>query len=238
MKPTGSFPTESYLDKCVAALSADKREAARAAFAEISDTGADCYLSKLLAVLEANNTYARTIPRELAAVHEQCLLDLTRDTSRIRQELCEAESSRDAALRTVLHQEVRELDKTLPLTRAIEELRTNSWNLEQLKESVASQSVQLTVLGAVLVVALLVAGVSFFMSRGSGAISESEEIRATKSFLERISAAQIRLVIRKTAKGEVLTVQGPNAKPEVGWCRDASGNIAGVEIVYTAPPPR
>jgi hypothetical protein len=169
MKTTGSVHTESYLENCVAALPAEKREAARAAFAEISDTGADCYLSKLLAVLEANNTYARTIPRELAAVHEQFLLDLTRDTSRIRQELREAESSRDAALRKFLYQEVHALDKTLPLTSAIEELRKNSRHLEQLKESVEGQSVQLTVLCAVLVVGLVVAGVIFFIARSSGA---------------------------------------------------------------------
>jgi hypothetical protein len=169
MKPTGSFATESYLDKCLAALPAEKREAARAAFAEISDTGADCYLSKLLAVLEANNTYARTIPRELAAVHEQFLLDLTRDTARIRQELHEAESSRDAVLRKLLHQEVRDLNKTLPLTTAIEQLQRNSRNLGELKESVESQSAHLTVLAAILVVALVIAGAIFFIARSSGA---------------------------------------------------------------------
>jgi hypothetical protein len=238
MKPTGSVPAESYLEKCVAALPADKRAAARAAFAEIADTGEDCYLSKLLAVLEANNAYARTIPRELAAVHEQFLSDLARDTSRIRQELREAESSRDAVLRKLLHQEVHALDKTLPLTRAVEELHTNSLNLGRLKESVAGQSVQLTVLCAVLVVGLVVAGAIFFMSRSSGARTEPEEVRTAREFLDTLSAARIRLKIQKTATGEMLTVKGPTAKPEVGWHRDASGNIAGLEIVYAAPSPR
>ena len=54
---------DSYLEQCIAALPPEKREAARHAFEEISETGDDTYLSKLLAVLEANGAYAKMIPK-------------------------------------------------------------------------------------------------------------------------------------------------------------------------------
>lgn len=226
--------SESYLEKCIAALPAEKREAARAAFADISDTGEDCYLSKLLAVLEANNAYARTIPRELAAVHEKFLSDLARDISFIRQGLREAETARDTALRKLLHQEVRELDKTLPLTGAIAELRTNSQHLERLRESVTDRTVERIFHYFTLGVGLVVMGVIWAIPRSTPAIEEPEDVRHAREFLATTTAAGIRLGFKSDAKGDVVTVKGPNVNPEVGWVRDASGSIIGFQMKTSA----
>ncbi len=230
--------SESYLDKCISALPVEKREAARAAFAEISDTGDDCCLSKLLAVLEANNTYAQTIPRELAAVHQQFLLDLKGETAGIRQELIAAETTRDVALRKLPHEEIHKLDKTLPLTKAIDELQTNSRSLGQLRESVSQQSTWLSAFCVVGLIGAVVVGMIFLTSSGRDAGKEAEDIRTAREFLDTLNAAGMRLVFRKTATAEVLTVTGPTARPAIGWNRDAAGNIESVELVFATPPRR
>lgn len=136
----------SYFEKCVGALPAEKRDAARAAFREIADTGEDSYLSKLLAVLEANNAYAKTIPAELAAVHDKFLADLGREARRIREEQRTAETSRDAELHALLHREVQQLDKTLPLTHVIDAIREQNRQLEQLRPAILKGPLQFDVL--------------------------------------------------------------------------------------------
>ena len=93
---------ESYLDLCIAALPPEKREAARKAFREISEIGDDSYLNKLLAVLEANNAYAKQIPKELADAGTKLLQDVAEIADRLTQQRAVEDGRREAGLKKML----------------------------------------------------------------------------------------------------------------------------------------
>src|ERR1700678_253544 len=93
-----SGDSDSYLEQCIAALPPEKREAARGAFAEISETGDDTYLSKLLAVLEANGAYAKMIPKRMTETGAK----VVREMEDIASRLIGAEVHREALFKNTI----------------------------------------------------------------------------------------------------------------------------------------
>ena len=230
--------SESYLELCIAALPPEKREAARVAFREIAETGEDSYLSKLLAVLEANNAYAKKIPREMAAVNEKFLADLAGAGDRLARQRAEADNLREVSLRQLIAGEVRVLNKTLPLEQAISAMQEQNRKLAQLENSIRQK--RPVPLGSVIVFFIVglvggfIIGVALL---AVGIEAELQEARRAKSFLDQVSAAGIELKLQPTDRGEMLTVAGPNV-PGVSWHKTAAGDVTGVDLVYPEPTKR
>jgi len=108
MTPVGE---KSYLEQCIAALPAEKREAARRAFYEISETGDDSYLSKLLALLEANGAYARKVPKEMTEAGAK----VVREMEIIFEQILEFERYRRDAFQRTITDEAKRLADSLPV---------------------------------------------------------------------------------------------------------------------------
>src|SRR5476651_1686337 len=109
--------SDTYLEQCIAALPPEKREAARRAFAEISETGDDSYLSKLLAVLEANSAFARTIPKDLADAGGKLVREMAAVVDQLTQQQSQDEDRREASFKKLLVEQLAELVKTLALDK-------------------------------------------------------------------------------------------------------------------------
>ncbi len=223
---------ESYLEKCIVALPPEKRVAARAAFAEIAENGDDSYLSKLLAVLEANNAYAKAIPRDLAAVHQRFLEELEIAAAAIRRKQLEADVTRDAALQKLLHDEVRVLNKTLPLTQAIEVVQEQNRTLNQLKPAIIEGSHKLRAYTAGLFVGLLIGGLVGGYVIGLRAEMKVREARHAKAFMDYVAVTGITLTVVPSGKGEMLRIQGSAPVSDARWQRDEKGKITGAEIDF------
>src|SRR5471032_2658468 len=107
--------SDTYLEQCIAALPPEKREAARRAFEEISETGDDSYLSKLLAVLEANNAYARKIPKDLADAGGKLLKEMAGIADKLAEHQSQNEDRREANLKKLLAEHRPQWEKSVVL---------------------------------------------------------------------------------------------------------------------------
>jgi len=101
----------SYLEQCIAALPPEKREAAWHAFQEISETGDDTYLSKLLAVLEANGAYAKRIPNEMTEAGCKVIEGI----HAVLNQLGEAEAYRRQLFKDTISNETGRLVNSMPV---------------------------------------------------------------------------------------------------------------------------
>lgn len=230
--------SESYLEKCIAALPPEKRQAARVAFREISETGEDSYLSKLLAVLEANNAYAKKIPQELVALNEKFLADLGDANDRLKQQRADADGQRDVGLRQLIAGEVRVLNKTLPLEQAIAAMTEQNRTLAQLERSVLEKRpVRLGGLTFVFLVGLMGGFIIGITVAAASLKAELEESRQAVAFVAQASAAGIELKLQSTDKGELLTVIGPGV-PGVAWHKTPAGGITGIDLFFPNPTKR
>src|SRR5471030_2778797 len=131
--------SDTYLEQCIAALPPEKREAARRAFAEISETGDDSYLSKLLAVLEANSAFARTIPKDLADAGGKLLRDMTGMTDKLAQQQSQDEDRREVSFKKLVAEQFAELAKTLDLDKVAVGIEKQRMILEQLKRPASAR---------------------------------------------------------------------------------------------------
>ena len=102
---------KSYLEQCIEALPPEKREAARCAFYEISETGDDSYLSKLLTVLEANGAYAKRIPKEMTEAGAKVVREMEDMSGRI----VELEVYRRESFKKAVTAETERLVNSLPV---------------------------------------------------------------------------------------------------------------------------
>ena len=127
----------SYLEQCIAALPPEKQDAARRAFEEISETGDDSYLSKLLAVLEANNAYARKIPKDLADTGGKLLRDMAAIAAKLAKDQTQDEDRHEANLKKLLAEHRPQWENSLSLDKVAVGVEQQRHLLEQLNRSSA-----------------------------------------------------------------------------------------------------
>ena len=189
-------------------------------------------------MLEANNAYAKKIPREMVAIHEKLLAELAGAGDRLARQWAEADDLRDVSLRQLIAGEVRVLNKTLPLEQAIGAMQEQNRKLAQLETSVRQKRpVPLGSLIVFFIVGLVGGFIIGVALLAVGIETELQEARRAKSFLDQVSAAGIELKLQPADSGKMLTVIGPNV-PGIGWHKTAAGGITGVELVYPKPTKR
>jgi hypothetical protein len=223
--------SDSYLEQCIAALPPEKREAARRAFAEISETGDDSYLSKLLTVLEANNAYARTIPKNLADVSGKLFRDMTEMTDKLAHQQSQDEGRREASFKKLVAEQFAELAKTLALDKVAVGIEKQRVILEQLKRP-ASEPEADGWTGVLCLMGLaFIAGAAFsvWLLR-----EPYNEARQAKSFLDRVADAGIELQLEPTKTANKVIVAGPGLKTAT-YFTGADGSVAGIEINFGKP---
>jgi hypothetical protein len=203
MQPGGS---DSYLEQCIAALPPQKREAAWRAFREISETGDDSYLSKLLAVLEANGAYAKKIPKDLVDASDKLVRDMTTVIDRLGHE----ENRREAWVKSAMATEFQRLGQSLPIGQIVSGIANQNQLLDKLRQ--AASELKEGIKGgwvAFLVAVSFAAGVSvpiwFFWDT-------YQEGRHAKEFYDATSAAGFQIRVIPLDTGTRLAVAGPSIK--------------------------
>jgi hypothetical protein len=223
--------SESYLEQCIAALPPEKREAARHAFAEISETGDDSYLSKLLAVMEANNTYAKKIPKELAEAGGKLVRDMACVADKLAGRQSEDEARSEARLRTLLVEQFSGFAKLQALDAIAAGIERQRLLLEQLnrskwqpKEESGAGMFFMLIFGC-----LIGCGLTVWFFWG-----EYQGVREAQSFVTQSVDAGIRMRVDKTEAGNRLVVVGPVMKGGE-WRKGDDGLLNGVEIDFSNP---
>jgi hypothetical protein len=203
MQPGGS---DSYLEQCIAALPPQKREAAWRAFREISETGDDSYLSKLLAVLEANGAYAKRIPKELAEASDKLVRDMTVVIDRLGHE----ENRRETWVKNAIGTEFQRLGQSLPVGQIISGIANQNQLLDKLRQ--AASELKEGIKGgwvAFLMAVSFAAGVSAPIWLFWDTYQESLHAR---EFYDATSAAGFQIRVIPLDTGTRLAVAGPPVK--------------------------
>ena len=222
---------QSYLEQCIAALPPEKREAARRAFEEISETGDDSYLSKLLAVLEANNAYARKIPKDLADAGGKLLREMAGIADKLAARQSQDEDRHEAGFKKLLAEQRPLWEKSLALDNVVAAIERQRLLLEQLNRSSVQRKEERG------------AGVFFMMILAclTGAFltvlffwDDYRDARQAKSFVERAIDAGIRQRLDRTETGNRLTIIGPPVKV-ANYRKADDGVINGMVIDFAEP---
>jgi hypothetical protein len=225
MTPVGE---KSYLEQCIAALPAEKREAARRAFYEISETGDDSYLSKLLTVLEANGAYARKIPKEMTDVGAK----VVREMQSILDQIGRAEAYRRELLKEAVATETMRMADALPVRHIndrLGELRELAAELGKLARKIDTGVSS----GAAVVWALftLIAGIAgtvwFFWTPYHEAMQD-------RQFEDSMRAAGLSLRIEPIEAGSRFSVWGPKMRSS-GTKYDESNGSFGIVADFDNP---
>jgi hypothetical protein len=202
---------DSYLEQCIAALPPEKREAARHAFEEISETGDDTYLSKLLAVLEANGAYAKNIPKGMTDAGAK----VVREMEDIASRLVGAEVRREASFKNTITAETARLANSLPVREINAGLGRQTDLLERLRKVTDKIG---TGVSSGLVVVLLFCAFAVGVAAPVWVFwSPYHEAQQNKAFCDALDEAGIRMTIKPFASVSRLTVWGPDI--------NASGNL-------------
>jgi hypothetical protein len=222
---------ESYLEQCIAALPPEKREAARRAFADIAETGDDSYLSKLLAVFEANNAYARKIPKELTEAGGRLVREMTELTSKSVRDQDQIENCRDAFLRKFFAEQISALGQSLGIEQIAAEIERQGAVLNRLERPLAEEKEENgAVIAFLMALAFMVGGAL----TGWTLWGACQDARQAKSFVDRVADAGIRMQVEKTETGNRLVIAGPALKGGA-WQKGDNGMINGVEIDFAEP---
>jgi len=219
---------DSYLELCIAALPPEKREAARHAFEEISETGDDTYLSKLLAVLEANGAYAKNIPKGMTDAG----VKVVREMEDIASRLVGAEVRREASFKSTITAETARLVESLPMRQIASGIERQNELLEHLKRAAAKLDEGVSGGLAVFLVALAFAcGVAlpvwFFWGSYQGA-------QQAKGFCDQFTNAGLSMQIEKTDTGNKFTLTGP-AMRNGTWRKNDNGRLYGADMEFDDP---
>jgi Flp pilus assembly pilin Flp len=220
--------SESYLEKCIAALPPEKHEAARRAFREIAETGDDSYLSKLLVILEANNAYAVSIPLQLTAFGDQFMQGLCALVETQAREEALRESKRGESLKKVIEAQMPELGKSLSLGKVATAIEGQTVALTQLKREVARmRHARISGLIALMALGMLVgvgATIGLFWQKYADA-------RQDQAFIDRIYETGVRLKIARIEGHPVLSVDGPTMLKGTTMRANVDGFVTGATFV-------
>jgi hypothetical protein len=218
---------KSYLDQCIAALPPEKREAARRAFYEISETGDDSYLSKLLAVLEANGAYARKVPKEMTEAGAKVVREMEIMFGRV----VEFEKYRRDAFQRTITDEGERLADSLPvreinagIARQNELLDRLDKLYDKIDQGVSGGACFLLAMGAFIGGIVLTTWLFW---------GEARDSREAKSFWDAAAQAGLHLEIKNANDAPEFTVTGP---PMILVTRlSRQGTECGVTIDFAKP---
>jgi hypothetical protein len=226
MTPVGE---KSYLEHCIAALPAEKREAARHAFYEISETGDDSYLSKLLTVLEANGAYARKVPKEMTEAGAK----VVREMEDVADQIAESEKYRRDAFQRTITEEAQRLANSLPVREINAGIVRQNGVLDHLQKA-ADKIDQGVSTGVSLFFALLafVGGIALTGWFFWGTYTES---RDDKSFCDAVANAGIQMDLKNTEGGSRFTLTGPPVTGTTGLARHGTATLCGVTVEFSKP---
>jgi hypothetical protein len=199
-----SVDSKSYLEQCIAALPAEKREAARRAFCEISETGDDSYLSKLLAVLEANGAYAKRVPKEMTDAGAK----VVRDMEDIASRLLGGEVRREASFKSTIAVETARLVDSLPVRQIASAVERQNQLLEQLRR--AASELDRGISSGLAVLLLMLAFASGVALPVWLFWDTYQEARRGKAFFDAAAEAGIQMKIEPLESGTRFTVRGPS----------------------------
>jgi hypothetical protein len=222
---------ESYLEQCIAALPPEKREAARRAFADISETGDDSYLSKLLAVFEANNAYAKRISKELTEAGGKIVREMTELASKSVRDQDQVEARRDAFLRKSFAEQISALGQSLGIEQIGAEIERQGAVLNRLGQPLAEEKAESGAVTAFLMALAFMAGVAL---TGWTLRDACQDARQAKSFVDRVADAGIRMQVEKTDTGNRFVITGPVLKGGA-WQKGDNGMLNGAEIDFSEP---
>lgn len=223
--------SDTYLEQCIAALPPEKRENARRAFAEISETGDDSYLSKLMAVLEANNAYARRIPKDLADAGGKLVRDMAAVVEKLAQQQSQDEDRREASFKKLLAEQFTDFGKAVALDKVAAEIEKQRVILDQLKRT-SNEPTERSWTGVLFLMGLaFVAGIAFSVWLMREPYNETQQ---AKSFMDRVADAGIELRLDPTKTGSKVTVAGPSMKLPT-YFAGTDGSVAGIEINFGKP---
>ena len=219
----------SYLEQCIAALPPEKREAAWHAFQEISETGDDTYLSKLLAVLEANGAYAKRIPNEMTEAGCKVIEGI----HAVLNQLGEAEAYRRQLFKDTISNETGRLVNSMPVREINAGIVRQNGLLDHLQKA-ADKIDQGVSTGVFLFFALLafVGGIALTGWIFWGTYTES---RDDKSFCDAVANAGIQMDLKNTEGGSRFTLTGPPVTGTTGLARHGTATLCGVTVEFTKP---
>jgi len=218
----------SYLELCIAALPPEKREGARRAFFEISETGDDSYLNKLLVVLEANGSYAKGIPKEMTEAGAR----LVREMEGVGIRMAEAEARREASFKATIAAETTRLVGSMPVQQIASGIERQSQLLDDLRKIAREMDDRMSIGGAVLLAVFTFAcGVAVTMWTFWDPYHLAQR---DKAFCDDVADAGIHLVIERTDEGHKLAAWGPTVHG-VTWLKDTGGAPYGTELFFNDP---
>lgn len=227
--------TESYLEKCIQKLPVEKQTAARAAVRDITETGDDTLISKLLLVFEANAAYAERIPQEMVRFGESFLRELDARQQRTSEEQKKRDADRDARLAEIIREQIPQLGKTLAHDKLVAELKAQTAELGRLERSVARM--RRARVGGMLLILLLGA------TLGAGGLAGIYWQRyaageRARRFTDRLSAAGITADAIYEGNNLHLQLEMPTALRGTAWKKNDAGYIAGVDLIVPAEATR
>jgi hypothetical protein len=218
----------SYLDLCIASLPPEKREAALDAFYEISETGDDSYLSKLLVILEANGAYAKRIPKEMTEAGAKVIDGI----HMVLNQLGEAEAYRRQLFKDTIANETGRLANSMPVREINDRLDCLKGLLAEMRK--AAERIESGISSGLAVFLVILAF-------GFGAAlpvwrywTPYQVAQQNKKFYDSASAAGIHMQVVETATGNRLMFVGP-AIQSITWRKDASGQSYGADVDFADP---
>lgn len=222
-----------YIEACVAALPAEKRPAARAAFRElIEEGGSDHLLSRLLLVFEATSAFASKIPAEITSAMERCVGAL------------------DARLKTLAESETAGATQQFAHIRALFENReaapASDPALERLAAGVQAQSVELGRVAAAVsrfrharvhsfIGFVVIAFLGGAAAVAGGFYKDYTNAVGYRRFWRSIQSRNVTVSSEVRGRSFVLRVDGPPVHSGTEWVRDTGGKSCGVELYFPEP---
>ena len=216
----------SYLEQCIQALPLEKQAAARKAFEDFWE-GDDSTFSRLLVVLEATNSFAKGIPKELAEIANRLLAELDQRKESGAHDDAERQKKMEERFRALLVQQVPVLGRALAVDKLATQLEQQKAATIRLGRSI-DRLRHLRVGGVLALMAL-----SVLLVGGLGAAAYWNELRTWRSnacFLQRLGRAGIELKLLAQQDGRtVLRVEGPVYRG-TAWRLDEHEKIKGVDL--------
>jgi hypothetical protein len=220
---------ESYLEKCIQSLPAEKQAAARAAFRDIAETGGDNVFSKVLVTLEATSAYAATIPQDMTVRGEKLLGELDARVARLAQEQAETETRREERLHKLITAQLPQLGKSLALDNVVAGLATLTAAVGRFERTLSL--FRRARVGALLFY-VFIGGVIGAALLGGVFRTRYQSAQRAERFINRLYAEGISIEARRTEQGEWLKIEGPAVLAGSTFKRNGNGEVTGAHLLF------
>jgi len=223
---------DSYLENWIKLLPAEKQQAARRALREITESGDDGPISRLLVILELYTVVGKSIPSDLKNAQEELLCSV--DT---RLALVDAQRNAELAglkkeVTSVLFATLPEMAKRLSVKQVADEMAVLNVRQTQVEKGISrlrhlrvGGMLFMAVLGAVLCAGAMVGLYGTDYQKGKRAA-------AYWNYFSRNGISHS--VVEENGIIQ-LSVQGPAVEEGTKLIRDAQDRVVGIELLYRTP---